>query len=555
MARWPLPCSIPRAFVCCTDSFFSWWPIMDSSCNELNYRQLYEGWNVVNALCANSDCGLPELLARVFDHLGALDWLFVERRGAILLATAHDELVLSAHYGFTEGHAAHCERVALSRCACGQVVQKRRMGLMECAGDQALAGRPQSAKGHHFVLPLMDQHVVLGVMTLFVPSGHQPGATEIAMMEKLAETLSVIVARRNMEEVLLVTQLEINASKRDTIHHLGKAAEYRDNETGLHILRMSHYAGVIAKKMGLSPEECEILTIAAPMHDVGKIGIPDNILLKPAGLTAAELEVIQGHPAIGWQILEGDDELIRAARDIALSHHEKWNGSGYPNGLKGEEISLYGRISCLADVFDALTSPRPYKSAWPVEEAVSFIKKESGQLFDPKLVAAFLEGLPEILRIRVLFRDDIIDPREKLSLSPLPEPVGCWIPWSGDYSVAIDTLDEHHQYLFRLTNTLHDTISKRQGSKRIATILAALKQYSIIHFGEEERMMRHYGYPRLDSQVSEHRYFIKKLDEFWGSFKKSPLSLGFDMIYFLRDWLINHIVKEDKQLAALKVTP
>ena len=193
----------------------------------------------------------------------------------------------------------------------------------------------------------------------------------------------------------------IHETRLQVVRRLGRAAEYRDNETGLHIIRMSKMAVVIAKATGMDDEQCDLLLNAAPMHDIGKIGIPDNILLKPGKFEPEEWVIMQTHAQIGADILSGDDSgLMIMAHEIALSHHEKWNGKGYPHGLEGEAIPIVGRITALADVFDALTSERPYKKAWSVEDAVDLISSERGQHFDPNLVDLFLEKLPEIIHIK-----------------------------------------------------------------------------------------------------------------------------------------------------------
>ena len=198
----------------------------------------------------------------------------------------------------------------------------------------------------------------------------------------------------------------IHDTRLQVVRRLGRAAEYRDEETGLHIIRMSKMAMVIAEAAGLDEEQCDLLLNAAPMHDIGKIGIPDHILLKPGKFEAEEWRIMQTHAQIGADILSGDDsELMKMAYEIALTHHEKWNGKGYPNGLKAEEIPLVGRITALADVFDALTSKRPYKEAWPVEKAVDLIKEESGEHFDPELVALFLQELAKIIEIKVKYAE------------------------------------------------------------------------------------------------------------------------------------------------------
>ncbi|WP_114787059.1 response regulator [Vibrio tetraodonis] len=196
-------------------------------------------------------------------------------------------------------------------------------------------------------------------------------------------------------ESLISTQLEI-------IRRLGRAAEFKDNETGLHVIRMSHYSRLMAESMDdVSEKWSNLVFNAAPMHDIGKIGIPDSILLKPGKLDDQEWQLMRKHPEFGAHIIgEHESELLIMAREIALAHHEKWDGSGYPYGLKGEDIPLSARIIAIADVFDALTTERPYKKAWSVKEAVALIDEESGKHFDPSLVAIFHEVMPEILDIK-----------------------------------------------------------------------------------------------------------------------------------------------------------
>lgn len=198
---------------------------------------------------------------------------------------------------------------------------------------------------------------------------------------------------------------EIVETKREIIFRLGLAAEYRDTDTGLHIRRMSQYCEALARAFGLSEKECELILRASPMHDIGKIGIPDSILLKKGRLDPDEIDVMKTHTTIGAKILSGSNsELLNMAMEIALTHHEKWGGGGYPRDLKGEDIPITGRIAAVCDVFDSLTSERPYKKAWPVSEAMDEITKKSGIDFDPKLVEIFVKILPEILKIKESFK-------------------------------------------------------------------------------------------------------------------------------------------------------
>lgn len=213
------------------------------------------------------------------------------------------------------------------------------------------------------------------------------------------------VAKRTKELKHVLENLK--AASLDTIYRLSMAAEFKDEETGAHIKRMSLYSAVIAYQMGLDKNTVETILYASPMHDVGKIGIPDQILLKPAKLDPDEWEVMKQHTTIGAKILHGSDaEFIKLGEIIAANHHEKWDGSGYPKGLKGTEIPIAGRICAIADVFDALISKRPYKNEFSVEKSLAIIKAGRGSHFDPDVVDAFFAILDKILLIKKQYADD-----------------------------------------------------------------------------------------------------------------------------------------------------
>ncbi|PJA32650.1 MAG: two-component system response regulator [Zetaproteobacteria bacterium CG_4_9_14_3_um_filter_53_7] len=199
---------------------------------------------------------------------------------------------------------------------------------------------------------------------------------------------------------------ELRQQEREALLLLSKAAEYRDPETGAHLNRMSLYSKIIARNLGFGEEEQEIMLEASPMHDVGKVGTPDHILLKPGKLDPDEFEIMKQHASYGYDILkQGSSRLMQVAAEIAVTHHEKFNGRGYPLGLKGEDIPLRGRIVAVADVFDALTSERPYKKAWPLQEALDLLRRESGEHFDPQCVDAFLTSLDEVQEIMVQYHE------------------------------------------------------------------------------------------------------------------------------------------------------
>ncbi len=206
---------------------------------------------------------------------------------------------------------------------------------------------------------------------------------------------------------------ELQEAYLDTIHRLVLAAEYKDPDTSGHIKRMSRYSVFIAKNFGINSDECQNILYAAPMHDVGKIGIADGILMKSSRLTEEEFRVMKSHTILGANLVKNSNaQILKFARQIAISHHEKWNGEGYPKGLSGEKIPLVGRIVALADVFDALTSRRPYKDPYPIETACEIIKKEYGQHFDPDVVDVFLKNIDEVIKIK-----NEVDSAENMSMS------------------------------------------------------------------------------------------------------------------------------------------
>ena len=199
---------------------------------------------------------------------------------------------------------------------------------------------------------------------------------------------------------------EIRSIQLQIVRRLGMAGEFRDNETGAHVIRMSRISEIIARGAGLDEKTCELILHSSTMHDVGKIGIPDNILLKPGKFTEEEWQIMKSHTEIGTQII-GDypADIFWMGSTIARCHHEKWDGSGYPAGLKGEDIPIAARIAAISDVFDALLSSRPYKDPWPLDKALDVIKESSGSHFDPDLVDVFFNSLDEIIEIREAFPD------------------------------------------------------------------------------------------------------------------------------------------------------
>ncbi len=259
---------------------------------------------------------------------------------------------------------------------------------------------------------LKDNEATAGIPIIFVTAlGDVEDETrgfELGAVDYISKPVNpAIVKARVRTHLSLVNTTVLRQTRLQVIQRLGRAAEYKDNETGLHVIRMSHYSRVLSLAAGFDENEAEELLCAAPMHDIGKIGIPDAILQKKGGLDESEWVIMRKHPQIGAELLGGDNSsLLQMAARVALSHHEKWNGCGYPKGLKEEAIPIEARIVAVADVFDALTSVRPYKPAWPVEQAIDLIQKEKGRHFDPTLAELFMRCMPDVLEIKEKWKEE-----------------------------------------------------------------------------------------------------------------------------------------------------
>ncbi|RKP55120.1 HD domain-containing protein [Cohnella endophytica] len=218
-------------------------------------------------------------------------------------------------------------------------------------------------------------------------------------------SLAASYAGKSLESVML--HQEIIDTQREIIFTMGEIGEIRSKETGNHVKRVAEYSYVLALGLGLSVSQAELLRTASPMHDIGKVAIPDAVLNKPGKLTEEEYDLIKDHTKIGHQLLKGSKrELLRTASIVAEQHHEKWDGSGYPAGRKGEDIHIFGRITAVADVFDALSAERVYKEAWPLEKIEKLFREERGRHFDPRVVDVFFAELPKLLQIRKRLADE-----------------------------------------------------------------------------------------------------------------------------------------------------
>lgn len=227
---------------------------------------------------------------------------------------------------------------------------------------------------------------------------HREGLEEIVRTRTIALQQALDWLERSEKELRL--------SREETIQRLAIAAEFRDSATAQHIQRMSHYCELLARRSGLSAERCDLIRTASPMHDIGKIGTPDQVLLKPGKFTQEEFDVIAQHAEIGYRILSGSDaELLKVAAVIAYTHHERFDGTGYPRGLKGEAIPIEGRIASIADAFDALTTQRVYKPAFEISHAIELMLKHRGEHFDPELLDVFVASADDLTRIYNQYAD------------------------------------------------------------------------------------------------------------------------------------------------------
>lgn len=488
---------------------------------------------------------LDELLIRLFSILHEYPDLPLDQRAAIVLVNPRGRYYQVSQFGMAPPWESNFYWEA-------GIFEKSSVfpgSLIKSSSDSDAT--THDGNRQLLLLPLHMEGRLSGYVVLYTLLTYLPSAIDLDFLSILAGSLSGLVQRTLTQETLHMRNLELEESHRDAMRSLGVASQYRDDDTGWHIMRMTNIAHAIAKALDLPDAQRQLLHIAMPMHDVGKIGIPDAILLKPGKLTAQEFAIMKTHTDIGVAILSGKDPMIVAARDIAGSHHERWDGTGYPKGLAGEVIPVMARICAVADVFDALTSVRPYKKKWSVENATEWIIAQSGTHFDPAVVRAFEIALPEIVRIRELYRDDIIDPNQVVTLLPMPPRKNEWAVWEESLSVGIDTIDEHHRYLFDLINDLFEVVSNKRGVREVARLIKATDAYAKVHFRTEEKMMLHYDFKGIQLQEQQHRAFEAKIQELYDELHENPLLAQFNILSYLRDWLIHHIRVEDAQLSSL----
>jgi response regulator RpfG family c-di-GMP phosphodiesterase len=338
------------------------------------------------AITASFDLRLT--LGLILDHV--IGELAVDAASVLLLDPASQELEFALGRGFM-GTAADPPRVRLGDDHAGLAALDRRLVVVPHLAD-APFGRPDAHAGEGFVsyagAPLVAKGQVKGVLQVFHRSLLEPEPEWLEFFETLAGQAAIAVDNFHLFDGLEQSNLELTLAYDSTLEGWSRALDLRDKETEGHTQRVTEMTVRLARRMGLSESEVVQVRRGALLHDIGKMGIPDRILLKPGSLTAEEWEVMRRHPKVAYDLL-WPISYLRPALDIPYAHHEKWDGSGYPRGLAGEAIPLAARLFAIADVWDALSSDRPYRPAWPAEKVRAHIAAESGKHFDPRVVRAF----------------------------------------------------------------------------------------------------------------------------------------------------------------------
>ena len=521
---------------------------------ERGYDFLSPEWETRTAISAIleitlSDESFKTQLEKILDVICSVSWLKAAEQGAIFVTNARKELVLVVHHSLAPELVKLCAKVPYGHCLCGRAAQSKKLLFKTCV-DEEHDTRFEGMRPHgHYNVPLMDGNRVIGVMVLYIEHEHEPHPEEKFFMSLLGRTVSSFIINRTLAARAKISSLRLKKAQQEIVQKLLTASEYRDDETGAHIQRMSRYAVILGRAIGLDQEKLQLLEMATPMHDIGKIGIQDGILLKPDRLNEEEFETMKEHTLIGASILQGNHPLLVASREIALTHHERWDGTGYPHGLAGEDIPLFGRICAIVDVFDALTSERPYKPAWSADEAVAYLAENAGTHFDPNLVEAFLANLGEILEVKSFYDHLSSDSEELGTLLPEQHVGNEFVSWTDTLSVGVPFVDQQHRFLINIINRIHEAIDA-SNSDELAEALLDMKTYAQVHFQEEETLMEQAGFPHLPAHKSQHKAFLDRTETFLNELEEFPLAIGPEAATYLRDWLVNHIQGADQEYAA-----
>jgi hemerythrin-like metal-binding protein len=378
----------------------------------------------------------------------------------------------------------------------------------------------------YYAVPLIVKGQVKGVLELFHRTELESNEEWLKFLHALANQAAIAIDNSSLFNDLQLSNAELTQAYDATIQGWSRALDLRDNETEGHTQRVTELTMKLGRQFGLPEEQLIHVRRGALLHDIGKMGVPDGILLKPGPLTAEEWVLMRKHTTFAYELLSPIHFLLPAL-DIPYCHHEKWDGTGYPRGLSGDQIPFAARIFALVDVWDALTSDRPYRAAWPEEKVLDHIRSLAGTHFDPQVVKICLE--PGMLKGQS---------KRRILLEP--------VQWSEKFSVGVRVLDQQHQQLIKLLNRLISatgTISTH--SETVSDILTEMTRYAQVHFKAEERLMEAYGFPGLEEQKIQHRDFRKKTVDFCTATTIGVEQIPEALLEYLVDWLTHHILEDD----------
>ena len=484
-------------------------------------------------------------LEEIIEVIVSISWLGAVKKGAIFVANDHRELILAVHKDISPALEIQCARVSFGKCLCGLAALRKEILFKDCVDEEhEITFDGMVGHGHYNIPLLRGDEEVIGVIVLYLEEHHHPHPEERTFTAMLGQAVANILRHRSLDLLSEIGRVRLERAHVDIMTKLVAAAEYRDNETGHHLKRMSEYSVIIGRTIGLSTEDLDLLEVAAPMHDIGKVGIPDEILMKPGKLTAEEFAIMKEHPQIGANILSGDNSLMVASREIALGHHEKWDGSGYPNGLVRAEIPLFARICALADVFDALTTRRPYKEPWALDRTLDFMRSGAGAHFDPDLVEALFQSLDEILEVSSMFRDH--ESGQDLSMRTAPSLE------SGDSNPfrleglrlteapGVEVVARQHRFILDIAQRL-ETASISMDTRELFDCLSGLHRNLSIYFVNEENLMRQYAYPGAEVHEQSHRELAGLAADFLADLEVVPLAVSFAASRSIGQWARDHV--------------
>ncbi|HSM23978.1 MAG TPA: bacteriohemerythrin, partial [Anaerolineaceae bacterium] len=378
----------------------------------------------------------------------------------------------------------------------------------------------------YYAVPLIVKNQLKGVLELFHRAELESNEEWLNFLHALANQAAIAIDNSSLFNDLLQSNTELTQAYDATIQGWSQAMDLRDKETEGHTQRVTELTTKLGSLFGLSDEKLVHVRHGALLHDIGKMGVPDGILFKPGPLTDEEWVVMRKHPTYAYELLS-PIHFLRPAINIPYCHHEKWDGTGYPRGLKGEQIPFEARIFAVIDVWDALTSDRPYREAWSDEKTLDHIRSLSGSHFDPQVVKICLDS-------------GLLQDHSKMNRRMEP------FKWSEKYSVGVRELDQQHKTLFMLLNRLISatgTISIH--SETISEILGEMTRYAQTHFTTEERLLEAYGYPGLEEHKVQHNDFRNKTTEFIEKATIGDKQIPEVLLEFLTNWLTHHILEED----------